>query len=440
MKIKAILSILILMSCSQLQGMAQQFHTEVRLNKSSVYVGEPIEVTIGVYTTTWFTRGVDLGNLNVPGAFTVYFRPVSQSKTLNGKQFTGVELIYNVFPYDEDEFVFPSLEIEVESPAEGDFKGKKHTLRSPERKVTVKPIPAEFSQEDWLVAQALNVRENWSGNRNEVKVGDVLVRQISRNAAGTVSELIPPVSWDSIPGVSIYPARSEVENTKTKSAISATRQETVRYLFEKEGEVTIPEQVFTWYNPYQKKLYKRTLKSNTLNVKPNPDLGVLLSVRDSLQAEVQLEQAELEEEGPLLIFGLPWKRFAVLLIGAVISLMVFFFVGKKLFQSYRQKRLAYLHSELYFFRKFKNSLRSPSRSETLTAFYRWIDEIHLEEPSLDFFVKKYGSLEMKKAVSKGPEQVFALGPAIWDQARKNYMTGDPAPASQSKNLVWINPS
>ena len=81
---------------------AQQIWGEARLNKSSVYVGEPVQVSVTVYTSTWFTKGLDLGNIKVNGAFSVYFRPVSKSFQRNGKNFAGVELIYNVFPFSED--------------------------------------------------------------------------------------------------------------------------------------------------------------------------------------------------------------------------------------------------------------------------------------------------------------------------------------------------
>ena len=67
------------------QGAFSQGHlfSDVKLNQGSVYVGQPVKVTVLVYTSTWFTRGVDPGNIKVNGAFTVYFRSVSSSKQIN---------------------------------------------------------------------------------------------------------------------------------------------------------------------------------------------------------------------------------------------------------------------------------------------------------------------------------------------------------------------
>ena len=70
------------------QGAFAQGHlfSDVKLNQSSVYVGQPVELTVLVYTSTWFTRGIDPGNIKVNGAFTVYFRSVSSTKQSSGKQ------------------------------------------------------------------------------------------------------------------------------------------------------------------------------------------------------------------------------------------------------------------------------------------------------------------------------------------------------------------
>ena len=76
--------------------------SEVSVNKNNVYVGEAVEVTIGIYTSTWFTQGVDIGNISINGAFSVYFRSVSTVKKTNGKSYAGVQFIYNVFPFEKN--------------------------------------------------------------------------------------------------------------------------------------------------------------------------------------------------------------------------------------------------------------------------------------------------------------------------------------------------
>lgn len=412
-----------------IQTFAQTIWADVTLNKSSVYVGEPVSVSVKVYTSTWFTTGLDLGNIKVQDAFSVYFRPVSTSFQRDGKTYAGVELIYNVFPYETGDVTFPVLDIEVESPAPGDFKGKKHTVKTKEKTIKVKPAPASFASSEWLVAGGLSVSDHWNVAPKQVKVGDVLQRQISRTAYGTVSELIPPIAWDSLPGVSEYPSRSAVSNNKDKTSISASRTETMRYLFEKEGEVTIPEMVFTWYNPAHEKLYKRTLKAVTIQVEPNPDLGVLATVRDSLaqeQAEILAETAEAE---PKKILGMSPRRFALLAVGVLAGLILLFKLVHTLYVRQRARRQAYLVSERYFFNRFKKSLRTGDAGQISSSLYRWIDSMQLEEPSVGYFLRKFG-----KSTPNAKMGFSTISLGQWEKARQSYLDRE-----VRQETGWINP-
>lgn len=423
---------------------AQKLWSEVKLNRSSTYVGQPVEVRITVFTSTWFTSGVDLGNIKVNGAFTVYFRPVSKTIRIDGQTYAGVEQVYHVFPYSEDDIVFPSLNIQVETPPEGEYKGVVRSIKSAEKPIRVKPVPPSFDREQWLVTTGLQVTDNWSGNTRQVKVGDVLQRRITRTASSTVSELIPPIAWDSLPDVSLYPARNSVQNNKTRTAFSATRTETMRYLFEKEGTVTIPEIVFTWYHPYQEQLYKRTLKAITFDVQANPDLGILESIRDSLAAQQAAETPLEVEETPLTILGLSLKQFLAAVVLGIPAAYLLFLLFRKVIRYIKRRRERYRHSEGFYFRRFIAAARKKDREKIISSLYRWIDELNLAEPSIYYFTKKYGTPALSKHVRNLENQwrdKQALEPIdlrAWKIARQKYRE------NQSNSAVpiehqWINP-
>lgn len=370
--------------------------SEVSINHKSVYVGQPVEVSVGIFTPTWFTQGVNFGNIKVNGAFTVYFRSVSTSKKINGKNYAGVVAIYNVFPYDDEDLVFPSLEMVVETPNEGGFKGIKRSVKTKSRNIDVKAVPNGYNANDWLVANNVNVNESWQGDLKTVKVGDVVQRTVFRKVYGTVSELIPPVSWDSIQGVSIYPTRSSINTEKTKTAISATRTEGVRYLFEKEGTITLPEITITWWNPNQNKLLKRTLKEKIIDVLPNPDLGMLETVKDSLQIDNQEISETSSDKEAVKILGLSLKDFLMYLIVFLICTYLIYkflkwlLISKGLLAKWKQKRLEALASEQHFFKIFLKQVSNKNKKEAINALYLWIDRLHLKEPTLKYFASKYG--------------------------------------------------
>lgn len=411
---------------------AQQLWADVRLNKSNVFVGEPVEVSITVYTSTWFTKGVDLGNIQVNGAYSVFFRPVSRSIVQGGKTYAGVELKYNVFPYAEKNITFPALDIKVETPPEGQYKGVKRKVTSAAKTIVVKPIPPNFEGNEWLVAGNLRVSQRWSGDINNIKVGDVLTRRIGRTAFGTVPELIPPVNWDSIQGISLYPTRSNLESNRNKTSISGSRTEGIQYLFEQEGEIVLPEMVFSWYNPYQNKLYKRTLKEVTIQVAANPELGLVASVRDSLMLQQERAIDEAVSQEPNKILGLSIKQFLLLVLFVLIALYSLYRLLKVLIPRVKARRQAYLNSEAYYFKKFKSALRSGNQKNTQNSLYRWLDELQLETPNVREFIRIYGSNDMN------PEQLENISIQQWSNARRNYVRSHQKRRPVQK-MEWINP-
>lgn len=430
-----LLVVLLLFTSSRIE--AQQVWADVEFNKSSVYVGEPMQVSISLYTETWFTRGVDLGNLNVKGAFSNYLMPTSVSTNKGGKRFSGVKLIYNVFPYTDRDIVFPALDIEVETPPVGDHKGVKRIVTTPAHKIKVKPIPTDFKMEDWLVASTVKVTENWKGNESDVKVGDVLQRRIIRDASNTVAELIPPSLWDSIPGVSIYPGKSAIKNLKTQRNISAQRDEIVNYLFEQEGQITIPELVYTWYNPVAKKLYKRTLNAVVIDVKPNDDLGMLRTIRDSLQLEQAATDTLAENDGERTFWGLPLRLFIVLIL--VSGLLILFFIKKiRILYSYIKRRNEqYRQSERYYFNQIKRAVRRGEKKAIVNAFYRWIDSLDLEDPTFESLMKQISTKDGRAIPFLRDNTIAGLSLKDIKRIRNTYLQ------EQEKHTLgkelWINP-
>lgn len=421
---------------------AQGVFASTTVNKSNCYLGEPVVITVSVFTSTFFTKGVQIDNIKVEGGFVVFFNSVSTSKKINGNTYAGVVKKFNVFPYEPGSLVIPAMGITVETPKPGDYKGVSQTVRTKEKTIKVLPVPMGYDKDQWLVASNLRVTENWSNTNGEIKVGEVLERTITRRAAGTVSEMIPPFIWDSLQGVSTYPKRSTVENIKSKTAISSKRTESVRYLFEKEGVYEFPEREVMWFNPYQKKLFKRTLKAYTLNVLPNPDLGMLETVRDSLKLENEkIEEPNKAEKEPLTILGLSLRDFIIALLIVLVLGRILLKYLKLLYAKYTSKKAEYLNSELYYFNSFiKESNTKPD--EKLSKLYLWIDHLELTYPTIECLQKttnyKKLDVEMKSIIGYvDHKEKLNLHAKHWINVRSILFK---AKSSAPTTSNWINPT
>jgi hypothetical protein len=359
---------------------SQNIISYISINKTDAYIGEPVQLTVSVYSSTWFTSGIDIGNIQIDNALTVYFRSVSNSREFSGKKYAGVNFYYNVFPTKEGKITIPSLSIDVESPKPGDYKGLKRTVKTKPKHFNVKGIPLGYYPNNWLVSNYLNVRETWSMPLNNIKVGDVVQRTINRSAGGTLSEFIPASIWDSISTVGIYPKRASVNTNKSKTAVSANRSETINYLFEKEGRVIIPSIKYVYWNPQTKNFYKKQTDSIVVNVKPNTDLEMLASIKKSLQKTVS--EANISEEKPFLIFGLTPKRFIKYLIFTLLIGFILFRGIKTLIPILKRKLENYKKSEYYAFKQVKKTLKLKDYNAFLLAIHSWIKKLNPKLQSL----------------------------------------------------------
>ena len=419
------------------------------VNTNEAYIGQPVKLTVSVYTSTWFTSGIDLGNIKIDDALTVYFRSVSNSKAFSGKNYAGVSFYYNLFPTKEGQLTIPALSINIESPKPGGYKGLKRTVKTKPKTLNVIPVPLGYNPNNWLVATYLSVNQNWSSALKDIKVGDVIQRTINRSAGGTMAEFIPATVWDSITGISVYPRRAKVNTKKSKTSISSSRSETVNYLFEKEGEVILPAMDYMYWNSNNKKFYKKHIDSVVIQVKPNPDLSMLTSIKKSLQKET-IEAAETEEQ-PFLILGLTPKLFAKYLIFGLVILFVLIYVIKQLTSYIKNKREAHLKSESYAFNTLKKAIDQNDYFAFTRACHIWLKKLNTEFESLQDFMKSTNSEVLSNTYEqlnntifkeeKTNDNLYAELLKGIKQARSQYLKNlSLKEKSSSKSMKCLNPT
>ena len=428
----------------------QNLISYVTLNTKEAFIGQPVKLTVSVYSSTWFTSGIDIGNIQIDGAITVFFRSLSNSQDFNGKKHAGVNFYYDIFPTQEGEITIPSLSINVESPKPGGYKGLKRTITTKPKTLNVKSIPYGYDPNNWLVATSFNVNEKWSSSISELKVGDVVQRTIRRSAGGTLSEFIPATDWDSISGISMYPKRPQLNTNKSKTAVSSNRSETVSYLFEKEGEFILPKVEYMYWNSRTKKFYKKQIDSVLISVKPNADLAMLASIKKSLQKE-QVEEIEAEEK-PLLIFGLTPKSLLQYSVIGLVVLFLLFIILKRLISFAKIKYSTYLKSETYAFNKVIKAITKNDYRLFLDLIPSWLNRLNSGNNSLQNLVRESGSKELENVLKHIDQMTFSLQKTVENDSyrvllkelklmRENYFKQQTKKRKLTvKNSKWLNPT
>ncbi len=376
-----------------------QVNTIVDLSKKSMYVQEPFRVNITVYTTTWFTAPVEFGNLQIPSTFIIPFDETRPGMfTVGKKQYPGIQFYYIVFPYKPGEFTVPSFEITATSPPEGSSESRKVVLHTQPQSFTVRDVPKNLKTDTWLVARDVQINDSWNPKPDNLKVGDVLQRTVTINAQGTLPQFIPNVSSQMMGnGVSTYPKDPVLSDSKPDGNVNGQSMQSVTYLLEKPGDITIPEIHLSFWNPYTGKMQERVLAGKSLHVAENPDLGIITTLKDSLQQT--LDSSSVHEKAKVTphILGLPWYSFVGLLVLTLVLLYFLFKIGLKEYQKYRHRMLVYKLSEPYL---FKQLLRADDKS-LLNVLYAWWDSMEYRPSasvgfSLDFLGESKDATELKK--------------------------------------------
>ncbi|MFV0521437.1 MAG: BatD family protein [Mangrovibacterium sp.] len=391
-----LLIICLLPFASGMNAQAQSCFARVSVSPRQGVVRQPFKMTISVYTSTWFTAPLQFQNLQVDNAFILpYTRTTPSTNYINHEKYATLTFYYVIYPFAEGEFVIPSLAITATTPPEGDYKGVSVEIHTKQQKIKVQAVPKLDDTDVWNVASNMQLAEKWDKDLHRVKVGDVVNRTVKQYAAGTLPNFISIVDFESMAGVSMYSTEPQFKERRTENSINGELTQHTSYLFEKEGTVIMPEQKVYWYNPNTKKIYKRSLPEQTIQVQANPNLGMLTSLKDSLDTLNAKHKAADSQKKKL-----PWKRIVLI---TILSGLVLYYMVKKLIKLAHYvmiRRRKYLHSEKYKKRCFYGSLRFRNRKKSIHALYCWFDAYRMEEKPTGADISSLLPLESRNALAE----------------------------------------
>ena len=419
-------------------GIKAQPHAfaKTEIAKTEAYKGEAIDLKVTAFTSTWFTKGVNPGNIKIEGAFTTYFRSLPTTVKINNKTYATVSMLYKVFPYESGELKIPPIEIKVETPDQDDYKGKKRTLNTTAKTVYIKELPVNEPGTIIFVAPKVRVEEKWSNAGNTVLTGEILQRSISIKAENTLSQLLPDITFDTIAGASIYKNRAISDTKKSRTAISSFKTQTVNYLFEKEGEIVIPQIIIQWFNPLNGKIYQRKLKERKFTVDANPDMSLISSLKDSLNRINQQTEISTTKDEEFNFMGLNLWQFS---FSIIIAILIFYFFIKQLIRilnTIKKRNKIYKLGEEYHFKLFVKAIKAGRKTDILNSYYLWLLKFQIKS-SADL-MSRIESSNHKKEISKiiNKDELLNLNIKTWKEIRRKMVSS----RNNKKDEIKINPS
>jgi hypothetical protein len=372
----------------------------VHFNKKEVVTGEPLLVTVTVYTSTWFTSPPQFGEIQVPEAIMVEYqqRSGAMRKTVGRKSYPAIEKKFLVYPFRVGENTLPEMRVVVESPDEGDYKGKRRVIRTAPTGFRVRPWPEGVDPASSLTSFGVTVSEQWSLPLENLQQGDVLERILTVRASGALAALIPPLEIPAPGFGNVYAQQAGLSNVQNQASMTGTRTERWTYLLEQEGSYTIPGIVISWYDPASGRVASTGTDPHRIRIAANPDLDFLLTMQDSLR--MMLEDAGSEEGEAYSWLGLNWWQLGLALALLLVSLFPVYRFAVFILLELGIRRERRLMSEAKQFTLLGESTREKDPlsfyNQLMVWYQRFSEENLISREGLPAFLAQSGNRELEE--------------------------------------------
>lgn len=254
-------------------ALPQAVYLETSVDKNSAYVQEQILFTVRIF------HAVQLDDLSLtPLEFNdtpiKQFEDTSFRRRINGMLYQVHERRYAIYPQQSGELTIPSLTFAARQITSQQRFGFRSPRGKPVRKnteaitITVNEIPASFSGGFWLPATDINIEEQWSGDLDQIRVGDSITRTTTLRAEGLMFSQLPETSDLKLSNAQIYPDQGENKNLEASSGIIAERIEKQAIIPIQTGNLVIPEQRIVWWNTVKDREETTVIPTKNITVLP----------------------------------------------------------------------------------------------------------------------------------------------------------------------------
>ena len=194
----------------------------------------------------------------------------------NGVSYVVTERKYAIFPQKSGEMKIKPLVLNAEvivnrQPDFNDFFGSRMTktkrVLSKEVTLNVKPKPSTFTGKDWLAAEKLEFTQEWSGDTQQMKIGEPITRTLTLKGEGTTVGQLPELNTiKTDANLKAYPDQPVLNEQKSANGISASRQEKIALIPEHAGNHVLPAIEIPWFNTLSQKMEIARLPETTITV------------------------------------------------------------------------------------------------------------------------------------------------------------------------------
>ncbi|MBX2847948.1 MAG: BatD family protein [Acidiferrobacterales bacterium] len=176
--------------------------------------------------------------------------------------------------------IFPSSSGQIDIPAQtftGTIGGRSSFFdsfisggqqvggRSIAQSISVDPQP-DTEGRNWFPAKNVTIIPSWSGDINQVRVGEPITRSITIMAEGQRATTIPPLRDLTQTNYKSYKDQPQLETNNSDQGVTGTRVESEAIVPSTSGELVLPEQRISWWDINADQWRETILPEERINV------------------------------------------------------------------------------------------------------------------------------------------------------------------------------
>lgn len=245
--------------------------------EGTVWVGEKLELNLELWTTG-YSFGDQLFALpEVPGGYLLQAdsTTIKLSETRDGVAWQGLRYALFFYPQRAGRLEVPPFEVGFSASAGYGSEPARFDDRTPALAIDARLPPGADGGGLLVTTGSFGMEASWSpriepGEVLELKVGDSLTLTVEREAGGVPGMVFAPLPVYSAPGLGAYPETPRVNDRVDRGSLTGLRTDSITWIFEKEGEYSLPALEFQWWDPGKEQLSDRSVPAVNVSVAANP--------------------------------------------------------------------------------------------------------------------------------------------------------------------------
>ena len=247
---------------------------EVEATPLNPFIQSQVFYTLRLYTKV----DISQARLNEPELADAVIERLGEDSNfntqVNGVNYSVTERKYVIFPQKSGQLIIKPLVLTAEVLTNGNpnfnsfFNSQMTKTKRVESKaitLNVKPAPASFNGKHWLSAEELVLKQEWSGDVQQMKVGEPLTRTLTLLAKGTTVGQLPELNTTNTNDqLKAYPDQPVLQEQKKADGLLAFREEKIALIPSKAGSYTLPAIEIPWFNTKSQKMEVARIPETTI--------------------------------------------------------------------------------------------------------------------------------------------------------------------------------